>query len=70
VKPWGNNARLPNTLRFKARPTSDGKLVGVIFHVPHLPPAAFNPNRGIIANVWTKVHAKLDATSGLARSKE
>jgi CRISPR-associated protein Cmr1 len=70
VKPWGNNARLPNTLRFKVRPTSDGKLVGVIFHVPHLPPAAFQPDRNAIEGVWKQVHVQLDATPGLARSKE
>jgi len=70
VKPWGNNARLPNTLRFKVRPAGAGKLVGVIFHVPHLPPAAFRPDRRVIEGVWAKVHDKLDATSGLARSKE
>lgn len=55
------NLRLPNTLRFKVRPTPDGKLVGVIFHVPHLPPAAFNPNRSAIERVWKQVHAFLDA---------
>ena len=60
VKPWGNNARLPNTLRFKARKTADGRLVGVIFHVPHLPPAAFNPNGNAIASVWHKVYTHLD----------
>ncbi len=70
VKPWGNNARLPNTLRFKVRPAGVGKLVGVIFHVPHLPPAAFQPDRKSIEGVWEQVHAKLDATRGLARTKE
>jgi CRISPR-associated protein Cmr1 len=70
VSDWNRSGlRLPNTLRFKARPTSDGKLVGVIFHVPHLPPAAFNPDKRIIEGVWAQVHAKLDATPGLARSK-
>ena len=44
---WGNNARLPNTLRFKARPAPEDPkaLVGVIFYVPHLPPRDFHPNR-------------------------
>lgn len=61
VRDWGNNARLPNTLRFKVRKTDAGKLVGVIFHVPHLPPRSFNPNKGDIENVWQRVHAFLDA---------
>jgi len=61
VSTWGNNARLPNTLRFKIRPTPDGKLVGLIFHVPHLPPAAFRPDQPAIERVWTQVYAFLDA---------
>lgn len=63
VRDWGNNARLPNTLRFKVRKTADEKLVGVIFHVPHLPPAAFNPNANAIENVWEQVHIYLDASA-------
>jgi hypothetical protein len=62
VAPWGNNARLPNTLRFKVRPTQDGKLVGVIFHVPHCPPAQFRPNLDTLRQVWTAVHGFLDQT--------
>lgn len=60
VAAWGNNARLPNSLRFKVRPTADGKLVGVIFHMPCLPPAAFRPETKAITAVWQKVHAFLD----------
>lgn len=60
VRAW-NNLRLPNQLRFKVRQTENGKLVGVIFHMPHLPPPAFNPNRPAIENVWRKVHQFLDA---------
>lgn len=60
VKAWGNNARLPNTLRFKVRPTQDGKLVGVIFHVPHCPPPQFQPDQKAIATVWRTVHGWLD----------
>lgn len=60
VQAWGNNARLPNSLRFKARKTSDGKFVGVVFHVPCLPPAAFSPNPNAIQAVWQNVHALLD----------
>lgn len=62
VRPWGNNARLPNTLRFKVRPTADGKLTGVIIHVPHLPPHGFSPDRAVIESVWLRVHGFLDAS--------
>lgn len=51
-----NNARLPNSLRFKIRPAPDGQLVGVIFHMPCLPPASFQPDPPVIAGVWQKVH--------------
>lgn len=61
VNRWDNNARMPNTLRFKVRQAAGGKLVGAILHVPHLPPAAFHPNRHTIIDVWLKVHAFLDA---------
>jgi CRISPR-associated protein Cmr1 len=65
------NLRLPNQLRFKVRRTSDGKRVGVIFHMPHLPPPAFQPNRAVIENVWLQVHRFLDAqTQTLQRTPE
>jgi CRISPR-associated protein Cmr1 len=60
VQPWGNNARLPNTLRFKVRPTADGQLIGVIFHVPHKPPGDFRPDATTLERIWTQVHAYLD----------
>ena len=60
VRSWGNNARLPNTLRFKVRKIADDQLVGVIFHVPHLPPAAFSPDKRAIETVWMQVHRFLD----------
>jgi CRISPR-associated protein Cmr1 len=61
VHPWGNNARLPNSLRFKVRAAPGGQLVGVIFHVPCAPPPAFGPNSTTLAGIWKKVHAFLDA---------
>jgi len=61
VAAWGSNARLPNQLRFKVRRTDAGELVGVIFHMPHLPPKAFSPDRSAIEGVWRCVHAFLDA---------
>jgi len=69
VQAWGGNARLPNSLRFKVRPTADGKLVGIIFHMPCLPPPAFLPNHADIERVWQQVHACLDGQTTLTRSK-
>ncbi|MDR2111622.1 MAG: hypothetical protein LBQ62_00720, partial [Candidatus Accumulibacter sp.] len=43
------DARLPNSLRFKVRPAENGHLVGVIFHVPCLPPPVFHPDRNLEA---------------------
>lgn len=53
--------RLPNTLRFKVRPDPNGRLRGVIFHVPCLPPEQFHPDLRTIEGVWQRVHAFLDA---------
>lgn len=63
VGAWGNNARLPNSLRFKVRPAPGDpqRVVGVVFHMPCLPPPAFSPQVDAIAAVWKKVHAFLDA---------
>lgn len=62
VQAWGNNARLPNSLRFKVRPAPGDaqKLVGVVFHVPCKPPPTFNSNHDTLVSVWQKVHAFLD----------
>lgn len=73
VNSWRqNNLRLPNQLRFKVREATDGQqLVGVIFHMPHLPPPAFHPNRTAVERVWQQVHAFLDApTQPLSRIKD
>lgn len=61
VRPW-RNGRLPNSLRFKVRPdeANPGKLRGIIFHVPALPPADFNPDRTAIEETWEKIHSLLD----------
>ncbi|MDW8336752.1 MAG: hypothetical protein RMK34_07250 [Tepidimonas sp.] len=61
VQGWGN-ARLPNTLRFKLRPTGHGQVEGLVFHVPALPPAAFNPAaaRQVILDLWAGIHRQLD----------
>lgn len=63
VRDWGRSARLPNSLRFKVRAEHDGKLRGVIVHVPCLPPAQFKPDRKVIVEVWTRVHDYLDQPS-------
>ena len=62
VRPWGGNARLPNSLRFKVRPAPGNarQIVGAIFHVPCKPPPAFQPDLRAIQGVWQAVHAFLD----------
>lgn len=69
VRAWGGNARLPNSLRFKVRPAQGqpGQLVGVVFHMPCLPPPSFQPDRRAIIAVWQRVHAYLDSPRGLRR---
>ena len=59
---WKGGFRLPNSLRFKIRPTKEDpkRLIGVVFHVPCLPPTEFAPNRNAIARTWQLVHALLD----------
>jgi CRISPR-associated protein Cmr1 len=54
------NLRLPNQLRFKVRAETDGQLVGVIFHMPHLPPTDFNPKPANLLQIWQKVYTHLD----------
>lgn len=67
VKAWGTNARLPNSLRFKVRADADGKLRGVVFHMPCLPPPSFQPELHAIVRVWQRVHEHLDADTRLKR---
>jgi CRISPR-associated protein Cmr1 len=59
VAGWGG-LRLPNSLRFKVRKGADGRLVGVIFHMPCSPPATFEPDRKTLEKVWKRVHEFLD----------
>ena len=68
VKSWGRNARLPNSLRFKARFDADGKLRGTVFHVPCLPPEEFRPERAAIERVWNQVYRHLDSSTALHRT--
>jgi CRISPR-associated protein Cmr1 len=59
---FDRNARLPNSLRFKVRPVSNDpkEVVGVIFHMPCMPPSDFRPDKPAIENTWKTVHALLD----------
>lgn len=63
VRRW-NNARLPNSLRFKVRPDTENneRLRGVIVHVPCRPPPEFrrDTNANQIIEVWKRVHQLLD----------
>ena len=63
VRSWDRNARLPNSLRFKVREGEDGKMRGVIFHVPCKPSIQFNPDPNAIESVWQRVHSFLNAPS-------
>jgi len=68
VSDWKRgNLRLPNQLRFKVRHTHDG-LVGVIFHMPHIPPADFRPEGQTLKRIWRQVHSHLDQTNILKRT--
>ncbi len=67
VRGWGNK-RLPNSLRFKVRRDENGRLYGVIFHMPCRPPADFHPDRDRLIQVWSKVHRFLDGQNTLERS--
>jgi CRISPR-associated protein Cmr1 len=67
VASWGNNARLPNQLRFKVRSTTNG-LVGVVFHMPHQPPADFRPQPQTLDRIWRQVHSHLDQSAALKRT--
>ena len=61
VNDWKRkNLRLPNQLRFKVRHTADGKLVGLIFHMPHKPPVDFDPRPAELMRIWGLVHKHLD----------
>jgi CRISPR-associated protein Cmr1 len=68
VASWGNNARLPNQLRFKVRTTADGQLIGIIFHMPHKPPAEFGSNPQTLERIWGQVHDHLDQSAALKRT--
>ena len=70
VNPWGGNARLPNSLRFKVRRDENGELHGVIFHVPCKPPAQFRPDSKTLHDVWQDVHRHLNHNKSITRITE
>jgi len=72
VSAWGKQLRLPNSLRFKVRPApgNPARMVGVIFHMPCKPPAAFNPDIATITRVWEQVHKALDRNGQLERVQQ
>ena len=79
VKPWddavknteakrvGLGNRLPNTLRFKVRRAENGRLYGVIFHMPCKPPRWFSPDERVLQQVWLRVHRLLTERTDLRR---
>lgn len=70
VKNWGNNSRLSNSLRFKVRQDKDGRLRGVIFHVPCKPPRQFGSDAATLQTVWQQVHRYLDNSDAVTRIAE
>ncbi|HLS05805.1 MAG TPA: RAMP superfamily CRISPR-associated protein [Wenzhouxiangella sp.] len=72
VSDWGDKVRFPNQLRFKVRKTSDGKLVGLVFHMPHMLPEEFNADRSTLVRVWKEAHQFLDGelTNSISRVSE
>ncbi len=66
VESWGRQ-RLPNSLRFKVRRGENGRLYGVIFHMPCRPPEKFRPGENELHTVWRRVHTFLDGCEGLRR---
>lgn len=68
VNDWNRkNLRLPNQLRFKVRSTTNG-LVGVVFHMPHQPPADFGSTPQTLERIWRQVHSHLDDSAALKRT--
>ena len=68
VKGWGKQ-RLPNSLRFKVRQNKNGKLYGVIFHMPCRPPREFQPDPNTLIPIWRQVHRFMDKNPVLQRSQ-
>jgi len=70
VNSWDRNARLPNSLRFKAWQGEDGNLYGLIYHMPCKPPEPFRARENTLISLWGKVHEYLDSQDNLERSAQ
>lgn len=66
VRGW-RNRRLPNSLRFKVRSEENGKVFGVIFHMPCRPHWATERELPTIERVWQEVHRYLDGRTNMER---
>jgi len=66
---WDKSYRLPNSLRFKVRPRRDGRVCGVVFHVPCKPTKAIAAETAKLRAIWRRVHGHLDGRSDLQRSR-
>ena len=67
AKRVGLGNRIPNTLRFKVRRADNGKLYGVIFHMPCKPPRQFSPDGRVLQEVWQRAHRLLTERTDLQR---
>jgi len=63
VAPWEKKRlRLPNSLRFKVR-EENGKLLGVVYHMPCRPPNWVACHIHAVQKVWSNVHTYLDGVA-------
>lgn len=72
LREWGNNARLPNSLRLKIVEERGG-LRGLIFHMPCHPPQElweqhpWHTDTSRLQKLWQEVHHDLDRSNKLER---
>jgi len=75
VNAWGAQARLASQLPFKVLPAGDGRLFGLIYHLPHDVPKqlreGINPSElaSLRTEVWQIVHECLDDDDRLQRTE-
>lgn len=60
--------RIPSSLRFKVDLTDQGRMKGLVFHLPCLPPRDFRPDGQHLITLWRKVHDFLDRQDHLKRA--
>jgi len=61
---------MPSNLRFKVRRDGNGRLYGMIFHMPCRPCCAEQRDLQPIKRVWSEVHRSLDRMQGVERVEE